>query len=53
MSGTQNNERKSELFRETLGDYLFENFLENKRIEWDNYIAHVTEYELREYLSIL
>jgi len=44
---------KGELFRETLGDYLFEKFLENKRIEWDRYTAHVTEYELREYLSIL
>jgi len=44
---------KSELLRETLGEYLFEKFLENKRIEWDKYTAHVTEYELREYLSIL
>ncbi len=44
---------KSELLRETLGDYLFEKFLENKRIEWDKYTTHVTEYELREYLSIL
>jgi len=44
---------KSELLRETLGDYLFEKFLENKRIEWDKYTAHVSEYDLREYLSIL
>ena len=44
---------KSELLRETLGDYLFEKFLENKRIEWDRYTGHVTEYELKEYLSIL
>jgi glutamine synthetase len=44
---------KSELLRETLGDYLFEKFLENKRIEWDRYRTHVSEYELREYLSVL
>jgi glutamine synthetase len=44
---------KSELLRETLGDYLFEKFLENKRIEWDRYTAHVTEYELRQCLSVL
>ena len=44
---------KSELLRETLGDYLFDKFLENKRIEWDRYTAHVTEYELRQYLSVL
>jgi len=44
---------KSQLLRETLGDYLFEKFLENKRIEWDKYTTHVSEYELRQYLSVL
>ncbi len=44
---------KSGLLRETLGDYLFEKLLENKRIEWDRYTTHVTEYELKEYLSVL
>jgi glutamine synthetase len=45
--------QRSELLRETLGDYLFEKLLENKRIEWDRYTRHVGEYELREYLSVL
>lgn len=44
---------KSELLRETLGEYLFEKLLENKRIEWERYTTHVTEYELKEYLSVL
>jgi len=44
---------KSELVRDTLGDYLFEKFLANKRIEWERYTTRVTEYELREYMPIL
>ncbi len=44
---------KSELLRETLGEYLFEKLLENKRIEWEKHSTHVSEYELKEYLSIL
>jgi glutamine synthetase len=44
---------ESELLRETLGDYLFEKLLENKRIEWQKYTSHVSEFELKEYLSVL
>jgi glutamine synthetase len=44
---------KSALVRETLGDTLFEKFIENKRIEWDNYRVQVTQYELDKYLPIL
>jgi len=44
---------ESKLVRETLGDALFEKFLENKRIEWDNYRIQVTQYELARYLPIL
>jgi glutamine synthetase len=44
---------ESELVRETLGDTLFEKFIENKRIEWDNYRIQVTRYELEKYLPIL
>jgi glutamine synthetase len=43
----------SDLVRDTLGDTLFEKFIENKRIEWDNYRVQVTEYELAKYLPIL
>lgn len=41
---------KSSLVRETLGDHIFEKFLENKKIEWDKYRVHVSEYELKHYL---
>ena len=36
-----------------LGDHVFEKFLANKRIEWDNYRTYVTDYELKKYLPIL
>jgi len=44
---------KSELVREALGDHVFHAFIENKKIEWDRYRIHVTDYELKEYLPIL
>ncbi len=44
---------KSELVREVLGDHVFNKFIENKRIEWDNYRTHVSQFELDKYLSIL
>ncbi len=44
---------KSELVRETLGDHVFEAFIENKKIEWDQYRTQITEYELNRYLPIL
>lgn len=44
---------KSDLVRETLGDHIFEKFIANKRIEWDNYRIHVSQFELDRYLPIL
>jgi glutamine synthetase len=44
---------KSELVRETLGDHIFEKFIANKKIEWDNYRIHVSRYELQKYLPVL
>ena len=44
---------KSELVREVLGDHVFDKFIENKRIEWDSYRTHVSQYELDKYLSTL
>jgi glutamine synthetase len=44
---------QSELVRETLGDHVFEKFIENKKTEWDRYRTQVTDYELQEYLPIL
>ncbi|HET9952229.1 MAG TPA: glutamine synthetase family protein [Candidatus Eisenbacteria bacterium] len=44
---------KSKLVRDTLGEHVFEKFVENKRIEWDNYRTQVTDYELDAYYPIL
>ena len=43
----------SDLVRETLGDHVFNSFIQNKKIEWSQYQAQVTNYELRRYLPIL
>jgi len=44
---------KSNLLKDCLGDHVFENFITNKKIEWERYRAQVTNYELNQYLSIL
>ncbi len=44
---------RSALVKETLGDHMFEQFVRNKEIEWDNYRVRVTGYELEKYLPIL
>ena len=44
---------KSELVRNTLGDHIFNKFIENKKIEWDGYRVHVSNYEMDKYLPIL
>jgi glutamine synthetase len=44
---------KSEIVRKALGDHVFEAFIQNKKIEWENYRSQVTEYELKKYLPIL
>lgn len=43
----------SPVVREVLGDHLFEQFLLNKRIEWDAYRVQVSDYEIRRYLPLL
>jgi glutamine synthetase len=44
---------KSEVVRKALGEHVFNAFLKNKKIEWDEYRIHVSEYELKKYLPIL
>jgi glutamine synthetase len=44
---------RSELLRNTLGEHVFAKLIENKLLEWNRFRAHVTDYELREYLPIL
>jgi len=43
----------SELLSETLGDHVFNSFIQNKKVEWDEYRATVTDYEISRYLPIL
>jgi len=44
---------KSKIVREALGDELFNFFIRNKKLEWDEYKAQVTQYEIDKYLPIL
>lgn len=44
---------RSELVREALGAHVFDAFIKNKKIEWDNYRTQVTDYEIKKYLPIL
>src|SRR5688572_24927014 len=44
---------KSTLVREALGEHVFDKFVENKRIEWDQFRIQVTKYELERYLPML
>jgi glutamine synthetase len=44
---------KSKLVRETLGEHIFDKFIENKKIEWERYRTHVSRYEVESYLPIL
>lgn len=43
----------SDALRRALGDYTFNSLLENKRIEWEDYRAAVTDYEIKRCLPIL
>jgi len=42
---------KDDLVRETLGDHIFNHFVEAKREEWFDYIRHVSPWEVERYLS--
>jgi glutamine synthetase len=44
---------QSKLVRKALGDHVFNAFIQNKKIEWNNYRTQVTEYELKKYLPVL
>jgi len=44
---------RSEVVRKALGDHVFHAFIQNKKIEWDQYRTQVTEYELKKYLPVL
>ncbi len=44
---------KSDLVKEALGEHIFNKFIANKKLEWADYISHVSQYELDKYLKIL
>lgn len=44
---------QSTILRTALGDHVFESLIRNKRIEWERYSRHVTDFELNEYLPLL
>lgn len=44
---------KSDLLRQALGEDVFQKFIANKKVEWDEYRAQVTDAELRKYFPIL
>jgi glutamine synthetase len=44
---------KSELVKKALGEHVFSAFIENKKIEWNQYRIHVSKYELDRYLPML
>jgi glutamine synthetase len=43
----------SKLVRDTLGDHIFEKFIANKKVEWDRFRTHVSQYEIDRYLPML
>jgi len=44
---------KSELVRKALGEHVFNAFIQNKMIEWDEYRTQVTEWEIKRYLPVM
>ena len=43
----------SSLVKNSLGEQVFNSFIENKKIEWDLYSSQVSQYELDRYLTML
>ncbi|MFQ6050134.1 MAG: glutamine synthetase family protein [Candidatus Hydrothermarchaeota archaeon] len=43
----------SELVRKALGDHVYENFLDLKKKEWEEYSIQVHPYEIKKYLHLL
>ena len=43
----------SDLVRRALGEQVFRSFIQNKKIEWDRYRVHVSDYEIEHYLPVL
>ncbi len=44
---------QSELVQEALGEHIYNKFISNKKIEWNSFRTHVSEYEINTYFPIL
>ncbi|RLF33639.1 MAG: glutamine synthetase, partial [Thermoplasmata archaeon] len=44
---------KSTLLKEILGEHVFTYLIRNKKSEWEEYKAQVTEFEIKKYFAIL
>jgi glutamine synthetase len=44
---------QSYLLRHTLGAHVFDKLMENKGLEWQRFMAHITDYEYSRYLPLL
>jgi glutamine synthetase len=42
---------KDKVLREALGDHIFDHFINNKRLEWSEYIKEIHDWELTRYLD--
>ncbi|MCD6483201.1 MAG: glutamine synthetase [Candidatus Aenigmarchaeota archaeon] len=45
--------KKSELVKKTLSKHIYQKFIENKKIECDNFNKTVTDYEIKNYFGVL
>ena len=43
----------SDLLREALGEHILNSFIRNKKLEWEEFRATVTDYEVSRYLPTL
>jgi len=44
---------RSDMAKRVLGEHVFHKFIDNKKIEWDQYRMQVTDYEINKYLPVL
>jgi len=43
----------SEVIQDALGDHIFNKFIDNKKVEWDEYRIQITDYEIKKYFPLL
>ena len=44
---------KSDLVKKALGDHVFNSFIQNKKLEWENYHTQIADHEIKQYLPSL